>query len=192
MSGNKWALLTTALALAGLGFAAMSTNPPFYIPSWVPIVFFVLAGISFIWLIILFLKGKINKKQIEIRELQPKITISAKVIDNPVLSLAQSISLSPRLGEKLKTIEVGLQISKPIVLNKLSLEIWGQKFDTAEFGGILSLRENTIVERSDCFRLAFFIPDNYAISCPDATIYTMADNLEYRSTPFALDFGVIK
>ena len=53
MSANKWGLVATILALVGLGFAAMSTNPPFTVPDWVPYAFFVAAGLVTLWLIIL-------------------------------------------------------------------------------------------------------------------------------------------
>lgn len=39
-------LITVPLTLVGLGFAAMSTNPPFVVQDWVPMVFFVAAGLS--------------------------------------------------------------------------------------------------------------------------------------------------
>ena len=61
MTANKWGLVATILTLAGLGFAAMSTNPLFAVPSWVPIVFFILAGLTLLWLIILLIKDRVKK-----------------------------------------------------------------------------------------------------------------------------------
>ena len=53
MSGRQWTifgiLIAVALGLAGLGFAAMSTNPPFTVPAWLPTTFFVVAGSLFIF-----------------------------------------------------------------------------------------------------------------------------------------------
>lgn len=50
MTKQKWIVLaavaTIIFALVGLGFAAMSTNPPFIVPTWVPILFFILAGLA--------------------------------------------------------------------------------------------------------------------------------------------------
>lgn len=49
MNSKQWTvfgiLLAATLALVGLGFAAMSTNPPFIVPEWVPVLFFVAGGI---------------------------------------------------------------------------------------------------------------------------------------------------
>lgn len=122
-------------------------------------------------------------------EKQRELLIRAKVVDNPLLNFAESISVPPHSNEKLKTIEVAFQIEKPIVLNKLALELWGQQFPTEEFADILKLKENTIIEHSDCFKVAFFIPDKYAVNNPKANIYVMVNNLEHRSEPFAVNFG---
>ncbi len=50
MTTIKWKIaviiISPLLPLIALGFAAMSTNPSFTIPSWVPLLFFVLAGID--------------------------------------------------------------------------------------------------------------------------------------------------
>lgn len=51
-------LLGVTLTLIALGFAAMSTNPPFTVPNWVPTVFFALAGLVFLTLIIYMLFPK--------------------------------------------------------------------------------------------------------------------------------------
>ena len=39
MTTNRWGLVATILALLALGFAAMSTSPPFTVPTWVPVMF---------------------------------------------------------------------------------------------------------------------------------------------------------
>lgn len=53
MTGKQWTifgiLVAASLGLAALGFAAMSTNPPFTVLGWVPMVFFIAAGIVFIF-----------------------------------------------------------------------------------------------------------------------------------------------
>jgi hypothetical protein len=53
MTANQWALLMVILALLGLGFAAMSTNPSFTIPNWIPTFFFIAAGLMSLWFIVL-------------------------------------------------------------------------------------------------------------------------------------------
>lgn len=49
MTSQKWQLagwlFAAVLTLIGLGFAAMSVNVPFHVAGWVPLVFFVSAGI---------------------------------------------------------------------------------------------------------------------------------------------------
>ena len=55
MTTKKWKItvagITVILGLLALGFAAMSTNPPFIVPNWVPTLFFILAGICFVALV---------------------------------------------------------------------------------------------------------------------------------------------
>jgi hypothetical protein len=46
--GIFWGMVSAAGILAGLGFAAMSINPPFTIPEWLPTVFFTSAGCAFL------------------------------------------------------------------------------------------------------------------------------------------------
>ena len=52
MTKQKWTVtgiaVTIIIALIGLGFAAMSVNPPFTVPTWVPILFFIIAGLVII------------------------------------------------------------------------------------------------------------------------------------------------
>ncbi len=55
-------LMGIVLTLVGLGFAAMPTNPSFSVPNWVPILFFVLAFLVSVWLVILLIIGKGIKK----------------------------------------------------------------------------------------------------------------------------------
>lgn len=64
-------LLTLSLTLIALGFAAMSTNPAFVIPNWLPLVFFIMAGGIIIWLFVYLVSGrnddiKLRKKRREI------------------------------------------------------------------------------------------------------------------------------
>jgi hypothetical protein len=62
----KWGWVVAILTLLGLGFAAMSTNPPFSIPIWIPIAFFVAAGLATCWLIsLLFMDWRHRKRKHE-------------------------------------------------------------------------------------------------------------------------------
>lgn len=80
ITAKRWAVLglgvTLAIGFAGLGFAAMSTNPPFAIPEWLPIVLFILAGISlFATAIYLFI---IRKRKTSRRKKSKKQAIETK------------------------------------------------------------------------------------------------------------------
>jgi hypothetical protein len=69
MNGKQWTvfgiLLGAALALAALGFAAMSTNPPFVVATWVPTLFFIASGIVFACSIgyLIYFKKKRTREQ---------------------------------------------------------------------------------------------------------------------------------
>ncbi|MFH1651455.1 MAG: hypothetical protein ABID87_05095 [Chloroflexota bacterium] len=69
MGGKHWTIfglfITISLALAGLGFAAMSTNPPFSMPEWVPSTFFVTAGIMFVLSIVYLFYVSISNKGVD-------------------------------------------------------------------------------------------------------------------------------
>ncbi|MDP2743606.1 MAG: hypothetical protein Q8P00_00880, partial [Dehalococcoidia bacterium] len=45
------AAITFILTLVGLGLAAMAVNPPFTVPTWLPMLFFALAGLMSIALV---------------------------------------------------------------------------------------------------------------------------------------------
>jgi len=65
MSGRKWTIFSilTAipLGLAGLGFGAMSINPPFMIQGWVPTIFFISAGILLVTALCYLIISMTNK-----------------------------------------------------------------------------------------------------------------------------------
>jgi membrane protein implicated in regulation of membrane protease activity len=67
MTSNDWTVIgilaAVVLALIGLGFAAMSTNAPFVVPVWVPYVFFALAVLALIALIVYICVVRSKKKQ---------------------------------------------------------------------------------------------------------------------------------
>ena len=57
-------IITLVLTLVVLGFAAMSTSPPFAIPSWLPIVFFVAAFGIVIWLLVNLVRSRRRRRNI--------------------------------------------------------------------------------------------------------------------------------
>ncbi|MBI3040604.1 MAG: hypothetical protein HYY80_02985, partial [Chloroflexi bacterium] len=87
MSGKQWTifgiLMAVALGLAGLGFAAMSTNPPFAVASWVPIVFFVAAGMIFAYSLSFFTHNMIynTKREKEARRQPNDGTVLLRLLD---------------------------------------------------------------------------------------------------------------
>jgi hypothetical protein len=66
MTTKKWeissAVIIIVLTLIGLGFAAMSTNPPFQVQEWVPYAFFFAVGILAIGLMFWLIWGFLARK----------------------------------------------------------------------------------------------------------------------------------
>ena len=104
MTTKRWALVaiaaTTVLALLGLGFAAMSTNPPFIVPNWVSLVFFVLAGLvalgTVMWLLLT------RNKEIKIRNAELLADIKTDSVNMGVIerNIATKISSEINLTKK--------------------------------------------------------------------------------------------
>jgi len=61
---KRWMIITLVLTLVVLGFAAMSTSPPFAVPSWLPIVFFVAAFGVMVWLFVSLVRSKTRRRSI--------------------------------------------------------------------------------------------------------------------------------
>jgi hypothetical protein len=189
MTANKWGLVATILALVGLGFAAMSTNPPFTINPWVPTAFFIAAGLTVLWLIILLVR-KHSIVKIEV-EKPPVLKIGARV--NKIITLNYSTAMSGSEGnfiylsegDKIIHVDVILSPSKPMTLAILSLDVWGKRFD------VLNMPTN-ILKTSDNYNLGFNIPQSLASTTKEARIYALANNSEWFSEPFLIDFGVSK
>lgn len=73
MTGKHWTififLMTTVFVLIGLGFAAMSTNPPFVVSAWVPNAFFIAAAIIFVIAIIFLIYSIKNNKNRKVQNI---------------------------------------------------------------------------------------------------------------------------
>jgi len=92
MTKQKWVVLLTAgstiLVIVGLGFAAMSTNPPFTVPLWLPTAFFSLAGLMTIALVAYLMWGLITRiplrfqTPIIIINQQGKVNIASNITAN--------------------------------------------------------------------------------------------------------------
>jgi hypothetical protein len=57
-------IITLVLTLVVLGFAAMSTSPPFAVPSWLPIAFFIAAFGVMVWLLVSLVHSRRRRKNI--------------------------------------------------------------------------------------------------------------------------------
>jgi hypothetical protein len=88
-------------------------------------------------------------------------------------------------GDKIIHVDVILSPSKPMTLAILSLDVWGKRFD------VLNMPTN-ILKTSDNYNLGFNIPQSLASTTKEARIYALANNSEWFSEPFLIDFGVSK
>ncbi len=68
------------LALITLGFAAMSTNPPFTVPTWVPTLFFILTGVVTIALVCYLIWGLIRLIRFQSPITTTNVQIKAKAV----------------------------------------------------------------------------------------------------------------
>ena len=88
-------------------------------------------------------------------------------------------------GDKIIHVDVILSPSKPMTLAVLSLDIWGKRFDAMDM-------PTNILKTSDNYSLGFNIPQKLALTTKEARIYALANNSEWFSEPFLIDFGVSK
>jgi hypothetical protein len=67
MSATNWTVVilhvTLILGLLALGFSAMSTNPAFIVPTWVPCLFFIMAGLFLLGLIAYLIYVKVSNRR---------------------------------------------------------------------------------------------------------------------------------
>lgn len=173
-------------------------NPP--LPIWCPILIGLGIILFGIFSFLAFRRVSIdrdsykrrleNTKLKENTELEADLIIIAKVAENPNLGITERMSIAlPIATDTLRTIEIGLKIKQPLVINKLYLEIWGQKIESIEFPHLRKFNDNELIEQSGIFQAGFSIPKMYAIDDPTAKIYIFANNNEYRSNPFPITFG---
>lgn len=57
-------IITLVLTLVVLGFAAMSTSPPFAVPNWLPVVFFVAALGVMVWYFVSLVRSRTRRRNI--------------------------------------------------------------------------------------------------------------------------------
>ncbi|MFC2047361.1 hypothetical protein ACFLTK_03710 [Chloroflexota bacterium] len=82
MTTKRWAAVglgvTLTLGFAALGFAAMSTNPPFLVPDWVPIALFIASGISALVTVVYLLA--VRNKEIKLKNTELLAGIKSDLI----------------------------------------------------------------------------------------------------------------
>ena len=181
------------LALIGLGDLFVPE-----IKSWV--FAGVIWGIAVMWaifILVLWINDRKIQKQTESIKLnenvksEANLKIGAKV--DKIITLSYSTAMSGSEGnfiyisegDKIIHVDVILSPSKPMTLAILSLDIWGKRFDA------LNMPTN-ILKTSDNYNLGFNIPKSLASTTKEARIYALANNSEWFSEPFLIDFGVSK
>jgi len=110
MSGKQWTifgiLIAISFGLAGLGFAAMSTNPPFTVSTWVPKAFFIAAGIIFVVAIIFLIysvrKNKNQKNQNISDSMRQSVREYRQELNSKKQILDKLLALDTYLGEQVK------------------------------------------------------------------------------------------
>ena len=150
-------------------------------------VFVVLFGLG-IWLLIRAYRTDKKKPELENKS---ELKIGAKV--NKIITLGYSAAMSGSEGnfiylsegDKIIHVDVILSPSKPMTLAVLSLDIWGKRFDVMDM-------PTNILKTSDNYSLGFNIPQKLALTTKEARIYALANNSEWFSEPFLIDFGVSK
>ena len=179
------------LALIGLGDLFVPE-----IKSWV--FAGVIWGIAVMWaifILVLWINDRKIQKQTESIKLnenvksEANLKIGAKV--DKIITLSYSTAMSGSEGnfiyisegDKIIHVDVILSPSKPMTLAILSLDIWGKRFDA------LNMPTN-ILKTSDNYNLGFNIPKSLASTTKEARIYALANNSEWFSEPFLIDFGV--
>lgn len=105
----KWALvgwlILAIFSLLALGFAAMSTNPLFVVPAWVPCLFFTLAGLVFLGLIAYLLQIWYKGKKAKLLSIT---VLSAYQSDKPLKKEVINVDVEFRV----KSTKLPIRISK--------------------------------------------------------------------------------
>lgn len=83
--------IAAMLALVGLGFAAMSTNPPFTVPAWLPTLFFALAALVALALLVYLAWGLIARMRLQC----PVVLINQQGKTNVIVSKITTVRRPP-------------------------------------------------------------------------------------------------
>ncbi len=98
-------------------------------------------------------------------------------------------------GDKQVIIDIILTPPKPMILDIVALEFWGEKFDakiqgdTAPFDLKLQAPVTLSKAKPYTFTLTCNVPKQFVIDTEDARIYALADGLEWYSKQFPINFG---
>jgi hypothetical protein len=172
----------TIMSLAIGGFSTY-LKPIIGIP-----IFIVMAGIG-IWLLI-----KAYRSEKKMGEIKSELKIGTGSV-HVLKARDYDEAFGGRLqGESRMVTDIILSPSKPMVIQTLSLELWGKHYDAmltrqvAPFD-LIPWTPVTLSE-TQTFLASFDIPPKTAIDTQDAQIYALTtDGREYHSLPFTITFG---
>jgi len=82
---KRWMILTLALTLVTLGFAAMSTSSTFAIPNWLPLVFFIMAVGAVIWLFVSLVRSRTEEARLRARRRGIAAKLSELFLDGEIV-----------------------------------------------------------------------------------------------------------
>jgi hypothetical protein len=81
------------------------------------------------------------------------------------------------------TLDVRISPTAPVILDKLGVMLWGQRFDADS----LPVR---LINGVTGYSLVLRIPGKLVVDTDDAKVYACANGAEWISEPFNVDFGV--
>ena len=182
MSANKWALLATTLTLVALGFAAMSTNPSFNIPIWVPYTFFIAAAITFLWLITLLIR---RKKPI-------KASNQTVIPSNNIATQIITVSILEEFGYEFQVtadslrlrFSPGIYASPAVKVEDIKLEIRGERYDT----NWKPMEEAVSGDIDKGVYMYVSLPKSFKSGIYQARILACIENKWYPSKPYTLSY----
>lgn len=157
---------------------------------WALVISIILVVFGIIWLIVGYKRRKEEKLSSKL------LNIGAKVKEIKTYGYYAGLNGSGLTeGDRQVTIDMVLTPSKPMTLDIVALELWGERLDvkrerdTAPFD-LIPLAPITLKEvRPYSFTVISDIPKELAIDTDNASVYVLADGSEWRSKHFSIAFG---
>ncbi len=93
-------------------------------------------------------------------------------------------------GDKKIVLDVVMSPLKPLMLDDLSVEVWGQKYQAMDFDESgLSMPTFPMLYRETAYTKVYVsIPKQSAINTKEARILALANGIEHKSEPFSINF----